>query len=145
MDIQGGAGAATEPRSSTTTSNTRNTPDRSSIAEDNKEDEFPLSSPRRSSRRAAKRRKLTNGAAVHPQGKEDVLPTTPPASQSKDPIIIRIEAPGRLENKMIETDGRIKLIPKGNAWKSIRVRRDEQDLGSLWEIREEFWVRESMS
>lgn len=145
MDTQDGTATASEQKSSAPTTTTMKTPDQSSIAEGDEGDETSLSGPRRSSRQAPKRRKLTNGTAVNPQGNQDALLTTPPASQTKDPIIICIEAPGRLESKMIETDGRIKLVPKGNAWKSIRVRRDEQDLGSLWEIREEFWVRMNMS
>jgi hypothetical protein len=38
---------------------------------------------------------------------------------------------------VVETDGRITgRIPNGNSWKYIRVLRSNQDLGTLWDIRQ---------
>ena len=68
------------------------------------------------------------------------------ASTSDPPIIFTIEGPQNgpqaLEKKILQVDGRIENPPNGNAWKVIRCKRDNQDMGSLWEMREEFYVRQ---
>ena len=59
-----------------------------------------------------------------------------------EPEIVRIDRPQELERKIIELDGR---HPEGlkstNAWKYFRCHRDNQDIGSLFEIREEYYNR----
>ncbi|MCJ1307534.1 hypothetical protein MMC25_001180 [Agyrium rufum] len=56
-------------------------------------------------------------------------------------IYFTISTPRALETKLLEIDGRVKDAPAANAWKNTRLKRNEQDLGSLWEIREEYWVK----
>ncbi|GAT29652.1 hypothetical protein RIB2604_03001850 [Aspergillus luchuensis] len=46
-----------------------------------------------------------------------------------------------LASKIIEVDGRITDIPNGNAWKEFRAYRNNQDMGSLWEVRQAWFQR----
>ncbi|KAI9036686.1 uncharacterized protein KD926_001581 [Aspergillus affinis] len=43
--------------------------------------------------------------------------------------------------KIVELDGRITKMPHGNAWKEFRSYRDNQDMGSLWEVRQAWFMR----
>lgn len=45
-----------------------------------------------------------------------------------------------LEDKILELDGRIRDPPHFNSWKFFRCQRDNQDMGSLFEIREQYYV-----
>lgn len=68
-------------------------------------------------------------------------PKTPPKSEDPNQIILTtITHPAALEAKILEVDGRIQNSGKYNAWKAIRCNRDNQDMGSLWEMREEYYV-----
>ncbi|KKZ66599.1 hypothetical protein EMCG_07713 [[Emmonsia] crescens] len=60
----------------------------------------------------------------------------------KDIIFSGVTGPGRLANKILEIDGRITEPPNGNAWKEFRCFRDNQDMGSLWECRQTWFVRQ---
>lgn len=60
----------------------------------------------------------------------------------KDIIFSGVTGPGRLANKILEIDGRITEPPNGNAWKEFRCFRDNQDMGSLWECRQMWFVRQ---
>ena len=73
---------------------------------------------------------------------------TPPPSSSLlslggVEVVVLPNVPGitALGNKMIEADGRIKHIPNGNAWKEFRSYRNNQDMGSLWEVRQAWYMR----
>ncbi|KAL2373925.1 hypothetical protein RJ035_004072 [Blastomyces gilchristii] len=70
-------------------------------------------------------------------------PTSEQAQESipKDIIFSGVSGPGRLSNKILEIDGRITQPPNGNAWKEFRCYRDNQDIGSLWECRQSWFVR----
>lgn len=52
-----------------------------------------------------------------------------------------IKSPQTLVDAILKVDGRIARPPNGNAWKEIRCFRRNQDLGSLWEIREIYHER----
>jgi hypothetical protein len=56
---------------------------------------------------------------------------------SKQVIIEKIESPSTLESKLLDEDGRISRSnrPNGNAFKSIRIIRGGQDIGSLFDVR----------
>lgn len=56
-------------------------------------------------------------------------------------VLPKVNGPTYLGNKMIELDGRIKHIPNGNAWKEFRCYRNNQDMGSLWEVRQAWYVK----
>lgn len=59
----------------------------------------------------------------------------------RDIIIRNVAGPSALTKKILEIDGRIKDPPNGNAWKEIRCYRNNQDMGSLWEVRQAWYVR----
>ncbi|XHF96794.1 hypothetical protein AWENTII_000412 [Aspergillus wentii] len=61
--------------------------------------------------------------------------------QFEEIILENINGPHSLEMKMIAIDGRIGHIPNGNAWKEFRCYRNNQDMGSLWEIRQAWFIR----
>jgi hypothetical protein len=52
-------------------------------------------------------------------------------------IIDSIENPTTLETKLLDIDGRVKKSerPNGNAFKSIRIFRGSEDIGSLFDVR----------
>ena len=60
-----------------------------------------------------------------------------------DAIIHEISTLAQLEVKILEIDGRLNLNevrPSINPWKALRGKRNNQDLGTLFEMREEFYV-----
>lgn len=60
--------------------------------------------------------------------------------EREDIVLSGVAAPGKVENRALEEFG-ILNAPNANAWKTIRVIRDNQDLGSLWDIRQAFSFR----
>ncbi|KAL4872074.1 hypothetical protein BDV12DRAFT_5983 [Aspergillus spectabilis] len=67
---------------------------------------------------------------------EETSTLAPETNGETDEVIIKdIQGPTALTLKILEVDGRIKNVPHGNAWKEIRCYRDNQDIGSLWEVR----------
>lgn len=58
----------------------------------------------------------------------------------EDYIPVSVTSLASLEEKIVAMDGKFHGNVNGNAWKSIRVKRQEQDLGSLFDIREKFFV-----
>ena len=70
----------------------------------------------------------------------ETKPEGPP--EGTDEIIVTdIQGLTALSTKIIEVDGRIKEIPNGNAWKEFRSYRNNQDMGSLWEVRQAWFLR----
>ncbi len=59
----------------------------------------------------------------------------------EDVILCTVENVRPLEFKILEVDGRISNPTHYNPWKSIRVLRDNQDMGSLQDVRESFYLR----
>ncbi|PYH38376.1 uncharacterized protein BO87DRAFT_412972 [Aspergillus neoniger CBS 115656] len=80
-----------------------------------------------------------------PQESTEDTEKTPPANVSDanmDEILIEnIQGLTSLASKIIEVDGRITDIPNGNAWKEFRAYRNNQDMGSLWELRQAWFQR----
>ena len=95
---------------------------------------LPVMEPRRTRRSAATDRVKPNSTVSKTSnfGSE--------ASNTGLPTIIVPLSLQALENKIIEVDGRVTNPPNGNAWKCIRCLRNNQDRGSLWEMREEYFV-----
>ncbi len=65
------------------------------------------------------------------------------ALNSDGAILHEISTLGQLEVKILEIDGRLNLNevrPSINPWKALRGKRNNQDLGTLFEMREEFYV-----
>lgn len=63
------------------------------------------------------------------------------APTQEDVILCEVENVRALENKILEADGRIKNPYPANSWKMIRCQRNNQDLGSLFDVRESYWNR----
>lgn len=57
-------------------------------------------------------------------------------------VLPKVTGPGQVVAAILDTDGRVKDPPHGNAWKSIRVLRNNQDLGTLWDIRQAFHFKD---
>lgn len=59
-----------------------------------------------------------------------------------DVVIGRFHTLNSLESKILDVDGRIssKDAPSSSTWRALRARRNNQDLGSLFEMREEYFV-----
>lgn len=64
-----------------------------------------------------------------------------PALEEED-VLHSISYLTQLEHKIVDVDGRFKSeeVPTVNPWKAIRALRNNQDLGSLFEMRDEFFV-----
>ena len=58
----------------------------------------------------------------------------------EDVVIFTADNVRALEDKILELDGRVINTHHHNAWKCIRCQRNNQDLGSLFEVREEYYV-----
>ena len=96
---------------------------------------------------------LTNGPSTptHPPPQvcppSSPPPSAPSSSQAsiEDVIHYRLRTLSEFETRLIETDGRVN--PKNhrnpNSWKAIRGKRNNQDLGSLFDMREEYYVWKS--
>lgn len=79
-----------------------------------------------------------SGASAQTNGGQS---STPPALQEED-VLHSISRLTHLENKIVDVDGRFnsKDIPTQNTWKAFRGIRKMQDLGTLFEMREDFYV-----
>lgn len=72
------------------------------------------------------------------QEEEDQVLAAKPAQE--DVVLFTADNVRALEDKIIELDGRTTNLHHHNAWKCIRCQRNNQDLGSLFEVREEYYV-----
>ncbi|PYH48184.1 uncharacterized protein BP01DRAFT_354026 [Aspergillus saccharolyticus JOP 1030-1] len=71
--------------------------------------------------------------------------TASSADDVKEIVLPNIQGLNALASKIIEIDGRVKKVPNGNSWKEFRAYRHNQDMGSLWEIRQSWFMRENKS
>lgn len=73
----------------------------------------------------------------YPPGKLQVS-----SDQKPDKVISNVVSVTALENLLCKEDGRApSKLPNGNAFKTFRIRRNEQDIGSLFDVRTEFHVK----
>jgi hypothetical protein len=63
-------------------------------------------------------------------------------SNGEDVVTDLMAGPQALSTKILEVDGRVKNPPNGNAWKDFRCKRDNQDMGSLFEIRQDYYEKQ---
>ncbi|KAJ9314973.1 hypothetical protein DTO271D3_4712 [Paecilomyces variotii] len=85
----------------------------------------------------------TAPAALGSNGQASVIPIVPASEPEpiKDIIFPNVAGPQALASKILEIDGRIKNPPNGNAWKQFRCYRNNQDMGSLWEVRQTWYLK----
>ena len=94
------------------------------------------------------RRLKEDAATVASQDAGSPAPVSPASSSSlsaipsdvADVIPVPVTSLSSLEEKIVAINGQFTGKVNGNAWKCTRVKRNEQDLGSLFEIRENFFV-----
>ena len=60
------------------------------------------------------------------------------SAPSPESITYQVHTLTALETKICNVDGRVKDIPNGNAWKAFRLIRQNQDLGSLFDVRDSY-------
>ena len=60
---------------------------------------------------------------------------------SEKPVVFTPLSVQALGNKCLEVDGRVGKIVAYNAWMAIRCKRDNQDMGGLWDLRESYYRR----
>lgn len=70
-------------------------------------------------------------------------PSQPVAEESDDIIVSGIKSPLGLVKKILEIDGRKKEGRSSNAWKEIRCYRKNQDMGTLWEVRQTWYLKQT--
>lgn len=64
------------------------------------------------------------------------------SDQKPDKIISKVISITALESLLCKEDGRGPArLPNGNAFKTFRVKRNEQDIGSLFDVRMEFHAK----
>lgn len=62
------------------------------------------------------------------------------AKPQEDVVLFTADKVRTLEDKILQLDGRFVNPQNHNAWKNIRCQRQNQDLGSLFEVREDYYV-----
>ncbi|PGH17261.1 hypothetical protein AJ80_04903 [Polytolypa hystricis UAMH7299] len=81
-----------------------------------------------------------NPSSSSPPKKEEPSQTNKPQLQ-QDIIFRGVTGPGGLGRKILAIDGRITDPPHGNSWKEFRCFRNNQDIGSLWEVRQALFLK----
>ena len=76
---------------------------------------------------------------------DPITPTKPkvPPSKPEFPLTVKVASPAELEKKIILADGRRKWDPRSESWKRFYCKRDGEDIGSLWKIREDCWLKKN--
>ncbi|EEP78687.1 predicted protein [Uncinocarpus reesii 1704] len=85
-----------------------------------------------------------NGTQMLQSPAELTLKSAQPESSplvAPDIVFGGVRGPNSLHTKILKIDGRITNPPNGNAWKDFRCYRNNQDMGSLWEIRQAWYLR----
>lgn len=86
--------------------------------------------------------KNTNGNASGASGSRSAnREVTTRTMETGEIVYENILTPNQLGSRILEVDGRIKDPPNGNAWKDYRCFRNNQDMGSLWEVRHLWYTR----
>ncbi|KOS46967.1 hypothetical protein ACN38_g2093 [Penicillium nordicum] len=90
----------------------------------------------------AEQDKITQPSSTEPQN--DLVPTPSQATTSEpDEIIVpNLSSPQALVHKILQIDGRMPNGRTANAWKEIRCYRNNQDMGSLFDVREAWFLQQ---
>lgn len=82
------------------------------------------------------------GTSAYTNGGQSSTPSLEHEGEEEEDILHSISSLTQLESKIVDIDGRFNSREIGvqNAWKNFRGIRNHQDLGSLFEMREEFYV-----
>ncbi|KAL8938615.1 MAG: hypothetical protein Q9211_003119 [Gyalolechia sp. 1 TL-2023] len=83
----------------------------------------------------------TNNVDDSPTASTDADHNLIAAATEYDVVLYEITGLYALERKILEIDGRARPGSRTNStWRDIRCRRDEQDMGSLFEMRDEYYA-----
>lgn len=90
----------------------------------------------------AEQDKITKPLSTEPQN--DIVPASSQATTSEpDEIIVpNLSSPQALVHKILQIDGRMPNGRTANAWKEIRCYRNNQDMGSLFDVREAWFLQQ---
>ncbi|KAL4905320.1 hypothetical protein BDW74DRAFT_21414 [Aspergillus multicolor] len=73
---------------------------------------------------------------------DEPFQSSPEENGEADDVIVRgIQALNTLLTKMLKIDGRVGKSSNGNAWKELRCFRNNQDMGTLWEVRQAWFLK----
>lgn len=76
------------------------------------------------------------------EGLQQITPNATQTTNETDDIIIQnIASPRALVSKILQIDGRMPNSRTSNAWKEIRCYRNNQDMGSLFDVREAWFLQ----
>ncbi|OXV11650.1 hypothetical protein Egran_00593 [Elaphomyces granulatus] len=83
------------------------------------------------------------GSSPPPESCVSASASAPPDDdqQLQDVIIPNVTGPAALAGKILKIDGRAPKPPAYNAWKAFRCYRNNQDIGSLWELRQAWFLK----
>lgn len=62
------------------------------------------------------------------------------AHQRGEILVCNISNPNTLVTKILEVDGRRSGVRTGNSWREFRCYRNNQDMGSLWDVRQAWFL-----
>lgn len=90
----------------------------------------------------AKQDKITKPPSTEPQN--NLVPTLSQAttSESDEIIVPNLSSPQALVSKILQINGRMPNGRTANAWKEIRCYRNNQDMGSLFDVREAWFLQQ---
>lgn len=54
-----------------------------------------------------------------------------------------VQADGRISTKTVDDDGNLVRFHQANPWKEIRCYRNNQDMGSLWDVRQAWFLKQN--
>ncbi|KAL1863731.1 hypothetical protein Plec18167_000827 [Paecilomyces lecythidis] len=85
----------------------------------------------------------TEEAPIETNDEAAIVPIVPESEPGpiENIILPNVAGPQTLANKILEMDGRITNPPNSNAWKQFRCYRNNQDMGSLWEVRQTWYLK----
>ncbi|KAJ5437388.1 hypothetical protein N7445_005932 [Penicillium cf. griseofulvum] len=76
--------------------------------------------------------------------KEEVNKSTTTISELDEIIVPNLPSPQALVSKILQIDGRMPNGRTANAWKEIRCYRNNQDMGSLFDVREAWFLQHGL-
>jgi hypothetical protein len=79
----------------------------------------------------------------HPEpGQAEQKPDPEPEQLEVSTTIRNIKTPSPVITHILKLDGRKPDGRTGNSWKEFRCYRNNQDIGSLWELREAWYLKQ---
>lgn len=90
----------------------------------------------------ARQDKITKPPSTEPQNNLVPTPSQATTSEPDEIIVPNLSSPQALVHKILQIDGRMPNGRTANAWKEIRCYRNNQDMGSLFDVREAWFLQQ---